>query len=771
MTDRGGAKDRGRVLRSLSHWGAFRATVQNDRLVDVLPFEHDPAPSELIKAWPEMIRSPLRIARPAIRRGWLSGDNGAGRGSDGFQEVPWDEALDLAAAEIGRVRERYGNAALFAGSYGWSSAGRLHHARTLVRRFFNSIGGFTDQVTNYSYGAAMAFLPRVLGVPDPIGDGAISAETIREHCDVMLAFGGLPGRNWEVVSGGFGRHAYPEFVAALRDRVRLIAVTPFRGDVPADHPCEWLAPRPNTDTALVLAISQTILAAGLHDAAFLGSHCYGFETYRAYLSGETDGTPKTAEWAATITGLEAADIRQLALSLPGRRVLLTANWSLQRARHGEQPYWAIVALAAMLGQIGLPGGGFVFGYGSSNSMGNPRFETPLFGLPIGPNPVGVAIPVARVADLLLRPGDTVRFDGREITYPAIHLVYWAGGNPFHHHQDLNRLREAFRRPETVIVNEGFWTATARHADIVFPATVAAEREDIGGSSRDAFILAMHKLVEPAGAARNDFAIFADLAERLGCRDAFTDGRSEREWLHHAWDQIAQRLAARGLAAPSFEAFWEKGYFELEPTSGEGHVPFAAFRSDPLAHPLTTGTGRIEIASPTVADFAPAGQPSHPAWLDPEEWLGSPLARTYPIHLLTPQPSRRLHGQMDWSAVSAQQKTDGRERVTMHPTDAQSRSIQDGDLVRLFNDRGACLAIAALSVDLRPGVAMLPTGATFDPDGRSDRNSNPNVLTRDIGTSELGQGCSAQSCLIEIEPFCGAPPPLRINEPPPIRGQP
>ncbi|WP_156418014.1 molybdopterin-dependent oxidoreductase, partial [Aureimonas sp. AU4] len=769
MTDPAKAGGGERVLRSLSHWGAFRAQVENGRLVGVLPFEHDPAPSELISVWPEMLRSPLRIARPAVRRGWLAGDGGAGRGSDEYREVPWDEALDLAAGEIGRVRERHGNAALFAGSYGWSSAGRLHHARTLVRRFFGAIGGFTDQVTNYSYGAAMAFLPRILGVPDPIGDGAMTAETIRDHCDVMLAFGGLPQRNWEVVSGGFGRHAYPAFMAALAQRVRLVAVTPFRGDVPSEHPCEWLAPRPNTDTALILALSQTILAAGLHDEAFLASHCHGFGTYRAYLLGESDGVPKTAEWAAAITGLEAADIRQLALSLPGRRVLLTASWSLQRARHGEQPYWAIVALAAMLGQIGLPGGGFVFGYGSSNSMGNPRFETPLFGLPVGPNPVGIAIPVARVADLLLNPGDTVRFDGREITYPDIRLVYWAGGNPFHHHQDLNRLRKAFRRPETVIVNEGFWTATARHADIVFPATVAAEREDIGGSSRDPFILAMHKLVEPAGEARNDFAIFAGLAERLGSRDAFTGGRTEREWLHHAWAQIASRLKARGMTPPSFETFWETGFLEVDRPREGDRVPFAAFRADPVANRLATRTGRIEIGSPAVADFASAGLPSHPAWLDPEEWLGSPLARTYPIHLLTPQPARRLHGQMDWSAVSAQQKTDGRERVAMHPADARARGIGEGDLVRLFNDRGACLAVAALSEDVRPGVALLPTGATFDPDGRGDRNSNPNVLTRDIGTSELGQGCSAQSCLVEIEPLRGPAPPLRIHEPPSIVG--
>jgi biotin/methionine sulfoxide reductase len=752
------------VLRSLSHWGAFRAEVADGRVVRVAPFEHDPEPSDLISVWPEMLTSPLRVATPSVRRGWLARDGGAKRGDDAFIEIGWDEALDMAAGEIGRVRRDFGNASLFAGSYGWSSAGRLHHARTLVRRFFNSIGGFTDQVTNYSYGAAMAFLPRVLGVPDAVGSATTSFEAIRDHTDIMLAFGGIPRKNWEVLSGGFGQHRYRDFMQNVTGSVRVLNISPFRADVAAEYASEWVPIRPNTDTALLLALAYEIIGAGRHDEAFLESHCEGFARLRAYMFGEADGVVKTSEWASDITGIPAEKIREIAASLPGKRVLTAANWSLQRARHGEQPYWAIIALAAILGQIGLPGGGFAFGYGSSNGMGNPRPDTPLFGLPIGTNPVGIAIPVARVADLLLNPGETVRFDGRTITYPDIRLIYWAGGNPFHHHQDLNRLREAFRRPETVIVNECYWTATARHADIVFPATTALERNDIGGASRDPYILAMHRLVEPVGEARNDFAIFSALAARLGAGHLFTEGRSEDDWLRKAWTEISARLAQRGIAAPSFEDFWTQGYF-LVAAPRENHVMLSEFRDDPVANRLDTPSGKIEIYSSVVAGFEDPAQPGHPVWLDPEEWLGSPLAKEFPIHLLTPQPARRLHGQMDWSSVSRSQKRGGREVVTMHPEDAQARGIADGDLVRLFNSRGACLAVAGHDAGLVRGVALLPTGATYDPDGANDRNSNPNVLTRDIGTSELGQGCSAQSCLVEIERFEGEAPKLRILKPP------
>jgi biotin/methionine sulfoxide reductase len=388
---------------------------------------------------------------------------------------------------------------------------------------------------------------------------------------------------------------------------------------------------------------------------------------------------------------------------------------------------------------------------------------------MGRNATGLAIPVARVADLLLNPGATIRYDGQAITFPDIRLVYWAGGNPFHHHQDLNRLRAAFRRPETVIVNECFWTATARHADIVLPATTALERADIGGTTRDPWILAMHPLVPPVGEARDDYAILAALADRLGAGAAFTEGRTPADWLRLIWESTRQRLAGRGIAAPEFETFWQAGCFRLPEPAGD-YVMLAEFRADPVAHALPTPSGRIELGSDLLADLGGAGAPGHPAWRNPEEWLGAPLAARFPLHLLTPQPARRLHGQMDWGAHSRAGKRQGREVVLMHPADAAARGIADGDAVRLFNDRGACHAVAAVEPGIARGVVALPTGSTYDPDGREDRNSNPNVLTRDVGTSDLGQGCAAQSCLVEVARLDGPLPPLRVMAPPVI-GQP
>ncbi len=226
---------------------------------------------------------------------------------------------------------------------------------------------------------------------------------------------------------------------------------------------------------------------------------------------------KTPAWAAAITGLDAQRIADLAREMARHRTMVNISWSIQRARQGEQAYWATVALTALLGQLGTPGGGLGFGYACTNLAGAVRkaFSGPR--LPAGENAVDSVIPVARLSDMLLHPGETYEFDGQQRRYPDIRLVYWAGGNAFHHHQDINRLCEAWRRPETVVVHEQYWTAQAKFSDIVLPATTSLEREDIGSGGHDGFMIAMSAQIPPVGEARDDYAIFCDLADSAGIR--------------------------------------------------------------------------------------------------------------------------------------------------------------------------------------------------------------------------------------------------------------
>jgi biotin/methionine sulfoxide reductase len=453
--------------------------------------------------------------------------------------------------------------------------------------------------------------------------------------------------------------------------------------------------------------------------------------------------------------------------------MLTSTWSLQRADYGEQPWWMLTALAAMLGTIGKPGLGVGFGYGSVNGMGNPRRDYPSFSMTATRNPVGRYIPVARITEMLENPGGSLSYNGREVPLPDTRIIWWSGGNPFHHHQDLNRLLRAWARAETIIVQEPWWTAAARHADIVLPVTTTLERNDVASSGRDRFLRAMHQAIPPVGQARNDHDWLADIAQELGYRDRFTEQRDENAWLRHLFERWRQACARMGVETPDFDSFWAQGYWEAAPPPpGEAYTQFATFRADPDAEPLATPSGKVELFSATVAGFGYDDAPGHPVWIPQREWLGAEQAKRFPLHLLSFQPATRLHGQLDPGRVAAADKIQGREPLLMHPGDAAARGLRDGGILRVFNDRGACLAGLRLDDRLLRGVVMMATGAWFDPlepgvPGSLCVHGNANVLTADIGTSRLGQGPSAQSCLVEVEPFEGPLPPVRVHQPPPM----
>lgn len=762
----------------VSHWGAYRAELEADRAVALHPFEDDPDPSGIGSAILETLNDPCRIAQPMVRRGYLDGDGGAARGRDSFVALGWDEALDMAAAELEKVRREHGNQAIYAGSYGWASAGRFHHASSQLRRFMGLFGGYTYSRNTYSYAAGEVILPHVVGDLVMLLQEHGSWDAIAERRSLLVSFGGLSLRNAQINSGGVGRHSQRgDIRKAVAVGTRIVNIGPQAMDRNDAIASEWMQIRPNTDLALMLAIAHTLFTEGLHDEAFLGSHTVGFERFKPYLTGESDGQPKDAAWAAPITGMPASEITALARRMAAGPTTVNVSWSLTRQENGEQIYWMAVVLAAMLGGIGRPGEGFTLGLAAVSAVGSPRSALPIAALPPVRNPVGAFIPVARIADMLLNPGGTFRYDGQTLTYPDIKLVYWVGGNPFHHHQDLNRLRRAWGRVGTVIVHEPHWTPMARFADIVFPATLSAERDDIAGSPRDTYLFATRAVSPPFGQARNDHDIFAGLAARLSpadggnttLLDAFTEGRDLTEWLRHLYEETRLRLSALGVEAPEFDEFREIGYLDTPPA--EERPLLGGFRADPAREPLSTPSGKIEIFSETIESFALEGFPGYPCWREPSEWLGSPRTKSHPLHLITHQPERKLHSQLDQSSHSQAGKILGRTECTLNPADARRRGVADGDLITVFNERGACIAGARLSDDVMEGVAMMATGAWYDPDwgagGESCKHGNPNVLTPDLPTSELGQGPGALTCLVEISRYEGDAPPVTAFDPPEI----
>ena len=237
-------------------------------------------------------------------------------------------------------------------------------------------------------------------------------------------------------------------------------------------------------------------------------------------------------------------------------------------------------------------------------------------------------------------------------------------------------------------------------------------------------------------------------------EAFTEGRDSSQWLHHLYHQFSQKAIADGIEVPEFAQLCAQNWVEL-PIAGSQYteVPFAAFRENPDADPLGTPSGLIEIFSETIDSFGYDDCPGHPTWLVPEEWVGADLAEQFPLHLVSPQPGDKLHSQMECaiSDIPGARPT----AIEINIKDARERGINDGDLVRVFNDRGACQARAHVSTHIRPSVVALPTGAWYDPanDG-TDTQGNPNLLTRDRGTSRLGQGCSAHTALGAIARLAG-----------------
>ena len=757
-------------ILTAAHWGAFEALTENEKMVGVRAVQDDPAANELIEMAPYQVHASNRITAPMVRQSWL--ENGPGsrpdlRGRDRWVKVSWNKAIELVSDQIRRLQKEHGPSAIYAGSYGWKSTGMLHNCRALLHRLMNLSGGFLGYSGDYSTGAAQVIMSHVVGSME-VYEQQTSWPVVIEHSELVVLWGCNPSvtlkNSWNVPD-----HVGLEGFAALAAKgTPVICIDPIFNASARELNAEWIAPKAYTDAAMILGLAHTLLVEKRHDEAFLQRYTTGFDKFRAYLLGESDGTVKSAEWASEICGIAPEQLRQLARRMASQRTMIMAGWGIQRQHHGEQPHWLLVTLAAMLGQIGLPGGGFGFSYHYS-SGGSPTAKGGILsGISAGNAPAGSPppIPVARIADCLANPGKKLAFNGKEVTYPDVKMVYVAGGNPFHHHQDTNNLRQAWQRPETIVVHEPYWTATARYADIVLPCTTSFERNDMdmGGDYSQLYLFPMRQCVPPQHQARNDFDIFQAIAARLGVEQAFTEGRDEMLWLKTMYDGMKQQARNAGVALPPFDMFWQSDSYIRFPVPPENKrwVRFADYREDPLLNPLGTPSGKIEIYSKTIASMRYDDCAGLPGWQPPYEWHGSPIAQRYPLSLNTAHPVNRLHSQLDNTPLREKYAVSNREAILINPQDAAARDIRSGDLVRAFNDRGQILVGAVVTSDIRAGVVRISEGAWYDPADPAEpmalcKNGNVNCLTFDLGSSRLAQGNCGQMAQLEIEKFTAAAP--------------
>ena len=735
-----------------THWGTYETSKNNQNNIKINKWSKDPNPSDFGLGFLDAATSDLRINQPHIRKEWLKDRHNKKnlRGLDEFVPVSWEEAIDLTASELQNVKKEFGNSSIYAGSYGWASAGRFHHAKSQLNRFFNLFGGFSSSFQSYSYAAAQTLLPHIVGHDlYSFLDEHNTWNTLEKECDLILMFGGMPLKNSQVSAGGVGKHTTEkELRKCVNAGTKFINISPNASDAAKFLNAKQISIIPNTDTALMLSLAYILITSNNYDQKFIEEYTNGFNEFKSYVLGEKNNKPCTPEWASSITSIPVETIKWLAKEISAKKTMVSISWSLQRASAGEQPLWMGITLASMLGHIGTEGGGIGFGYSSVNSTGDVFKKIPWKSLPQGKNKIRDFIPVARITDMLEKPNELFQYDGRKLKYPNIKLIYWAGGNPFHHHQDLNRLVKAWQKPKTIIVNEIWWNAQARHADIIFPANTALERNDIMLNPRDPTIIANKKTISSVGESKSDYEIFSSLANKLGFENLFTENKSELDWLKYLWNESIKVSEEMNLKLPEFNKFWEEGFFEI-PIEKTKKIMFKNFRDNPVKNPLNTPSGKIEITSNIIKNYNLKDCKGHPTWIEPYEWLGN--KDNFPLHLISNQPEYRLHGQLDNADYSLKNKIKDREPVLINSADAKERNIENNDIVLIFNKRGRVFAGARLSDEVSKGVLVLSTGAWFDPNYEinADLHGNPNVLTKDIGTSLLSQGPTSHTCLVEI----------------------
>ncbi|WP_315911585.1 trimethylamine-N-oxide reductase TorA [Vibrio parahaemolyticus] len=766
-----------------SHWGAFRAHIYAGKLQEIKPLELDKNPTEMLNGIKGIIYSPSRVRYPMVRLDWLkkhkySADT---RGNNRFIRVTWDEALDLFYRELERVQKEYGPWALHAGQTGWNQTGSFNNCTAHMQRAVGMHGNFITKVGDYSTGAGQTIMPYVLGSTEVYAQGTSWSE-ILENSDNIILWANDPVKNLQV-GWNCETHESFKYLAELKEKVakgeiNVLSVDPVKNKTQRYLENDHLYINPMTDVAFMLAVAHVLYNENLYDKKFIDTYCLGFEEFIQYVQGKTkDKVEKTPEWAAAICGVKADKIREFARMLVSGRTQILMGWCIQRQEHGEQPYWAAAVVAAMVGQIGLPGGGISYGHHYS-SIGVPStgFAGP-GGFPrnldqgMKPkwdnndfNGYSRTIPVARWIDCLLEPGKEINYNGGKVKLPDFKMMVISGCNPWHHHQDRNRMKKAFRKLQTVVTIEFAWTATCRFSDIVLPACTQWERNDIDvyGSYSNKGLIAMHRLVDPLFQSKPDFQIMSELTQRFGRREEYTRGMSEMEWIESLYNDCKKANEGK-FEMPEFNEFWEKSVLDF----GEGKpwVRHADFRKDPELNPLGTPSGFIEITSRKIGRYGYEHCQEHPMWFEKSERShGGPGSDKYPFWLQSCHPDKRLHSQMcESEEFRATYAVQGREPVYINPIDAKAKGIKDGDLVRVFNGRGQLLAGAVLTDSYPRGVIRIEEGAWYGPlnekEGAICTYGDPNTLTQDIGSSELAQATSANTCIVDFEKFTGKVPPV------------
>lgn len=698
------------------------------------------------------VYNPDRLKYPMLRVGK--------RGEGKFKRITWDEAFDLLAENIKRIVKEYGNESVYL-NYGTGTlAGTLAKSwpqnASLVARLMNCYGGYLNHYNTYSTAQITTALPYTYGAT--LGNSPSDIANTK----LLVCFGNNPAET-RMSGGGVVYHLAE---ARARSNARMIIIDPRYTDTAGGREDEWIPIRPGTDVALVSAIANVLIKENLVDQEFLDKYCIGYDEktlpesapanghYKAYILGDgPDGIAKTPEWASPITGIPVDRIVKLAREIGSTKpCYIVQGWGPQRHANGEMAARGVAMLPILTGNVGINGG-------------NPGGREGTYGIrivemPTLTNPVKDSISVFLWTDAIERgPEMTAAKDGirgtDKLKAPIKFIWNYASNALINQHSDINRIHEILqdeKKCEMIVVIDTHMTASAKYADILLPGTTTSEQMDYCTSESAgnmAYLIFAEQVIKPLFECRTLYDTCQQIAKRLGVEEKFTEGRTEENWLRHLYAQSREK----DPLLPSFEDFRKQGIYKRKDPAGH-FVAYKAFREDPVANPLSTPSGKIEIYSERLAKIASTWELKpdeiiHPLPIHVSTFNGwnDPKREKYPLQLTGFHYKSRTHstyGNVDVLQAAA------RQEVWINPIDAATRGIKNGDRVRIFNEIGETHIEAKVTPRIIPGVTALAEGAWYAPDGkRIDQAGSINILTT-LRPSPLAKGNPQHTNLVQIE---------------------
>ena len=695
----------------------------------------DPQPRACLRgrSYRRWMNNPDRITYPMKRV------EGTKRGDGQYEQISWDEALQTIAEKLRYTIDTYGNEAVY---NNYATGVSATTARPL-NRLMNLLGGRLSYYGSYSTAEISWITPYVYG--------STSGSTLSamEDSDLVLCFGSSPSETRQ--GGAVSHHDWVRGREYTKGKVYII--DPRMNASAMGHSEQWLPINPGTDAALVSAIAHELIVNDQVDHEFLDTYCVGFDestmpesakgqnkSYTDYIMGTGyDMVEKTPEWAAPLCGISADRIRSLTEEIAAaEHMFVVQGWGPQRRSNGEMTAMAIMVLPLLVGQVGLPG--------TNNGVREGSNGVGLQGLPAGDNPVTTSISVFSMVDAIdhgtemTEVADGVR--GKEKLDTNIKFVWnYAGNCITNQNSDINHVHDVMvddTKCEFVVGIDTVMCDSLKYSDIILPDLFRFEQVSmIGTGGDDGYMIAGQPCTERKFECRTNYEWVAELAEIMGVGEEFSEGKTEEDWIKELYEASREK----NPDLPTYEDAMAMGVYTVK---GNKKIALEAFRADPVANPLKTPSGKIEIYSEALDQYIQTHEFADDDFVAPvpvyaTEWYGvETTTDEYPLVCSGFHYRGRLHS--SWG-FDEQLKAANPQEAWINPVDAEERGIAQGDTIRVKNQFGEIELLAKVTGRTTPGVVCISQGAWHDADmngDRVDKGGSINTLTT-LRPSPLAKG--------------------------------